>query len=173
MAANYETKYKDWGILVGGGYGFADLEGNVANTNLDNQTSWTAGAQLAYMGFAFGGAYLRDDNGASNVGIGGVTQGDTDGWQGGVSYTTGPWKAGVSYLNNQTQVIRGAFGGDDKLERWTLGGSYALAPGVSLGSTLQFVDYSSATPNGAVIAGTTYRPNNNATVVTLGTTVSF
>lgn len=183
IGANYETKYSGVGILVGGGYAKANLEntttgdtGPTTNNQQKDQQSWTGGAQVSYMGFTVGGGYLFDNNGQSfrDV-VGGVRRyadGETDAWNAGVNYTTGPWKAGVSYFDSKTDVLRGAataaVASTEELERWVIGGSYAVAPGVSLGSTLQFHDYS------ADVANTTAnQPNNRATVVTLGTTVTF
>jgi outer membrane protein OmpU len=176
IAGNYEGSFWNGvGVKVGGGYGHSNLEAEIngTNTNYDDQTAWNAGAQFAYMGWTFGGGYIFDDNGNEFRNAAGTVtaDGETDAYNLGVTYDFGPYRAGVSYLNKQTDVVRvlgNTISSTDEFERWVVAGAYKVAPGVDLGATLQFHDYSTD-------ANTTANPlgNNNATVFTVGTTMNF
>ena len=176
IAANYEGSFWNGvGLKVGGGYGHANLEApiNGTNTNYDDQSAWNAGAHFSYLGWTFGGGYIFDDNGREFRNAAGTVtaDGETDAWNAGVTYDWGPWRAGVSYLNKQTDVVRtsgNTVASEDEFERWVVAGAYKVAPGVDLGATLQFHDYSTAANTTVNAAG-----NNNATVFTVGTTVNF
>lgn len=166
VAANYEGSFWNGvGLKVGGGYGHANLE---AQDNVENedQNAWNLGAHFSYLGWTFGGGYIWDDNGQEYTAGALHADGETEAWNAGVTYDWGPWRAGVSYLNKQTEVIRTVVG-DDEFDRWVIAGAYKVAPGVDLGATLQFHDYDTATPAGNPLG------NNEATVVTVGTTVNF
>jgi hypothetical protein len=192
VAANYEGAFEGVGVKVSGGYSTGELEAlPAADTTLAKDTkAWEAGLSLNYMGFTLGGEYLNDNNGQSFSGTNASTtiaaalrsvvssaDGETETWAAGLGYDFGPYNVGVSYLNSQVDVVRltsGAAGNNasaiynkdtDELERIVLGGNYKVAPGVNLGTTLQFHEYSN-TYGG--VSG-----NNDATVFTVGTTVNF
>lgn len=171
IAGNYEGSFWNGvGLKVGGGYGHSNLEAQdtAGSTNPlnDDENAWNAGVHLSYLGWTFGGGYIWDDNGQEYTSGALHADGETEAWNAGVTYDWGPWRAGVSYLNKQTDVIRTVVS-NDEFERWVIAGAYKVAPGVDLGATLQFHDYSTdnATAN---LSG-----NNDATVFTVGTTVNF
>jgi hypothetical protein len=152
---NYKGYFQNIGILAGVTYGAGDNEAVVVGATEDRE-DWNAGVQLSYMGFTFGGGYYATDNGV-------VNNGDTDTWTAGLTYTTGPWLVGLNYLATETETAATT---EDSLDRWVLGGTYQIAPGVKAVSTLQFHQYDEDTA--PVIGG-----NNDATVFTVGTTFDF
>jgi len=183
VAASYDSSLAPIGLAgvglkASGGYGHAQLEDNgasnglVANSQLKDEQSWIAGAQLAYLGWTVGGGYLWDNNGMSfhDAATGLSANGESNIWNVGLGYELGPYHAGVTYYQNDTDTIHTTtttFKSTDKLNRWVLGGGYKVAPGVDLETTLQFHKYETA-DSGANPLG-----NNNATILTVGTTVNF
>jgi len=175
VAAGYDASWYGVGVKVSGGYGHAELANNVVSgTTVDHQLkdeqSWIAGAQLSYLGWTVGGGYLWDNNGQSFHSGALNADGESNVWNAGVGYELGPYHAGVTYYDNETDVIHTAtsvFKSNDKLKRWVVGGGYKVAPGVDLETTLQFQDYNTARSDLNAVG------NNNATVLTLGTTINF
>jgi len=179
IAAGYDASLYGVGVKVSGGYGHAQLENNLAGAGglsgpvvaqLKDEQSWIAGAQLSYMGWTFGGGYLWDNNGQSFHSGSLNADGESNVWNAGLGYEVGPYHAGVTYYDSETDVIHTAtstFKSNDELKRWVIGGGYKVAPGVDLETTLQFQDYATARSD-LNAAG-----NNDATVLTVGTTINF
>ncbi len=109
-----------------------------ARPNYDGVSVGDFGVALTYGGFSVGGKYMV---GRFNGGIGTlVPKGLPDGEAilGGFSYTTGPIVVGAHYLNLKTAGdTNNAFFGRKRYEQGVAaGGTYSLAPGLSL-----FVSY--------------------------------
>lgn len=132
------------GVGIVLGAGYATADGAVAA--VADQDQWNAGAQVNIAGFTVGAAYFTHDLGA------GV---DRDTWTAGVNYGFGPYTVGASYLNTEV--------GTDEADRILVGGSYTYGPGLTFNGSVHFYNIDSP-----VAAN-----ENDATVVTLGTTVKF
>ncbi len=126
LGLGYEGEYSGVAFKVGGTYVMGDA--NAAGA--EDLSAWTAGAQAGYMGWTFGGAYT--DNGDSLAASGT----DNNNWNLGLTYENGPWGVGVSYLS--AELSSGDY------EATVLGGTYTVAPGLTVGADLAFYDRETA-----------------------------
>lgn len=154
IGARWAGDFEGAGIVLGAGWAQADDTTGVVGA--DDRDQWNAGAQVNIAGFTVGAAYFQDNNGVSN-------DGDTTTWTAGVNYGFGAYTVGASYLATETEVGAGA--GEDELDRVLVGGSYTYGPGLSFNGAVHFYDLED---NAGAAAS-----ENDATVVTLGTTVKF
>lgn len=155
IGARWAGDFDGVGVLVGAGWAQADQEVSAPGVR-DDRDQWNVGAQVNVAGFTVGAAYFEDNNGVAN-------SGDTTTWAAGVNYDFGAYTVGASYLTTETEVGAGA--GEDQLDRVLVGGSYTYGPGLSFNGAVHFYDLEDS----AGAAGA----ENDATVVTLGTTVKF
>ena len=151
-AARYDGEIAGVGVHGGGGYAFASQERSIAGS--DDFQQWNLGLKLTFEGFAVGGSYITD-NGA------GLTA-DNDTWILGADYTYGAYTFGASYLNSQGDNV--ILGGEDELDRFTVGAGYTFGPGMKFNGSVGF--YSNDTDSALLT-------DNDATVFTVGTDVRF
>ena len=133
----YKGEFSGVGIKGSAGYQTADATSALNN----DQDIWTVGAQLSYMDFAFGGAYV--DAGDSGF-VASVDNDDVSSWNLGATYTMGAWGFGVSYLNVDLDEVANPAGltageGGD-YTAWGLGTNYKVAPGLTAAADLVFFD---------------------------------
>ncbi len=135
----YEGEFSGVMFKAGGNY----VVGS-APTGTEDLNAWSLGAQVGYQGFRFGGGYT--DNGDS-LATSGTADDDIDSWNLGLTYENGPWGVGISYLdvdfdtNGMASTLGGGsagVGGD--YTAWALGGTYTVAPGLTVGADLAFFD---------------------------------
>ena len=90
----------------------------------DDDESWGGGAALGFAGFEFGVNYARQEiDDADNLAVG-------------AAYSTGPWRVGADY-----GVVLSSDDADVEDDMGVAAGvSYALAPGVVTGVTLEYAD---------------------------------
>ena len=124
LGLGYEGEFSGVMVKAGGNYNFADTDATT-----EDLSAWTLGAQLGYQGFTFGGAYT--DNGDS---LRAANQ-DNSNWNLGLTYENGPWGVGVSYID-----VSEDFAGGNDYNATVLGGTYMVAPGLSVGADLGFYD---------------------------------
>lgn len=110
--------------------------------SVEDISAWSLGAQVGYNGFRFGGGYTHDGDSLQFDGVGDDT---VTSWNVGATYENGPWGVGVSYLNTDFDdnafaktLFAGAAGGD--YSAWALGGTYTVAPGLTVGADAAFYD---------------------------------
>ncbi len=140
IGLGYDGEFNNVMVKVGGTY----VMGSATAGNED-LSAWTLGAQVGYNGFRFGGGYT--DNGDSNSAAG-ASDDDITSWNVGATYENGPWGVGVSYLdvdfddNNSAGSLGavGSAGTGGDYTAWVLGGTYTVAPGLSVGADLAFFD---------------------------------
>ncbi len=144
----YRGTFGGFGIAATGGYiggghvldnsGLAynnnPLAAAGARPNYDGPSVGDFGIALTYGGFSVGGKYMY---GRFNGGVGTlVPKGLPDGEAilGGFSYTTGPIVVGAHYLNLKTagDTNNAFFGRQRREQGLAAGGTYSLAPGISL-----------------------------------------
>lgn len=156
IAANYAGEFSGVGVkaslgYIGGSATDADVGG--AFTDYENLSSWQAGLQFAYAGFALGGGYVW--GGDSGLAKGAAFKDDYQAWNVGLQYTTGPLVVGGHYRHT-TDAGNGAVRGDRDLDAYTLGGLYTIAPGLRGGLEYTYFDAENseagvADDNGSVI----------------------
>ena len=141
LGLNYEGQYQDVMFKAGANYNGGSAPG-VSGVDED-LSAWTVGGQVGYKGFKFGGGYA--DNGDSGSSAG-TTDDKVTSYNVGVTYENGPWGVGVSYLSMDFDVngdVNGLIGSDGAGGQYNvaaLGGTYAVAPGLSVGADLAFYE---------------------------------
>jgi len=154
-----------------------------ARPNFDGVSVGDFGIALTYGGFSFGGKYQF---GRFNGGMGTlVPKGLPDGEAilGGFSYTTGPIVVGAHYLNLKTagDTSNAFFGRERREQGIAAGGTYSLAPGLSLFASYLYSErkqsgYNFITGQNANAGAPGGNPNNNkvsAQVFAVGTGFSW
>jgi len=121
-----------------GGQAKDDTDGSGLVTRYEDLSSWQAGLQVGYAGFKVGGSYSNSyDSGYAKTGI--LNKTDQETIIAGLQYTTGPIIVGASYTYAQD-------GGDldspgkNKLNLYTVGGNYTVAPGLTVGLEYSYFD---------------------------------
>lgn len=128
----YSGEFGPVSLSAGASYAHGDKKNISVSDDLE---VWTAGAQLGYAGFSFGGGFF--DNGSTDASFGTANVDDQWGWNLGLSYATGPWGIAAQYAFAKTEIK----GGSDLEDHvWSVGGTYTLAPGLSLNADVYFFD---------------------------------
>jgi len=159
VGLNYVNKFGDVGVGIYAGYLHGQLENPAAGADTaaaptgqnKNQKVYGFGGTVDYAGFSVGGSY-RHDNGACN-------ECRISEWYVGLNYGTGPWTVGAEggiKKAGQGTIAGVGVGGDDKLRELTVGGTYALGPGIKMYGGLQFFDTSDGTPGVVDTSGTVF-----------------
>lgn len=146
-AARYEGSYNNVGMILGGGYTWAESDVN----------EWNVGADFDIGPFGLGAVYTEFDAESTAV-VGGDVEADT--WVAGVDYTTGPFKIGASYLNADTETA----GVDLEADRYTGGVIYTYGPGMSFRGSVSYVEFD----GDAAVGGDT-----DAVSALVGTQINF
>jgi len=155
FGVNYVNFIGDLGVRASASYGTSDNE--VSGPGRDDPTEWSIGGQVSYAGFTIGGAYTDRDGLFGFEGI------ESKEYNFGVHYRTGPWGVGVTYAGKETATPFQA--GEDELDAFEIGGSYAIGPGVVVSGGVQYWDMQDDA--GAPSA------ENQATIGFIGTHVAF
>lgn len=141
LGLNYEGQYQDVMFKAGANYNGGSASG-VGGVDEDLST-WGLGAQVAYKGFKFGGGYTDQGDSGSTAA---TTKDDVKSYNVGLTYENGPWGVGVSYVNvdlNDNGDANGLLGTDGNGGTYSavaMGGTYAVAPGLSVGADLAFYE---------------------------------
>ncbi len=126
------------------GYGF----------DKEDQTAYTFGTQIGYAGFKLGGGFAQLND------IDGIEDNDRKTWSVGLNYGQGPWSVGIDYSQSEDELNGADLG---TLKNWTVGGKYALGPGVTAFGGVSL--YENDLERGGV--------QGDSTVVFVGTALSF
>ncbi len=129
MGANYKGKFGDASVGISGGYTkVSGKPGAGAEYN-----TLQAGLNVSFAGFSIGGhwAERNDDTAMSNAD-------DREGFMAGVGYKTGPWNVALTWLNTSDDVSMNP--GQVEHNQYTLGMTYSLGAGVSVGASIFQVD---------------------------------
>ena len=110
------------------------LNGAPIRRNYDGLSAGDFGIALSYAGFSVGGKYLF---GRFNGGVSGLVpkgNSDSEAWLIGASYTIGPVVVGAHYLDYKSagDLNNDTFGRQRREHGVAAGGTYSLAPGISL-----------------------------------------
>lgn len=140
VTANYTGEFNGVGVKLGAGYsgGSATNDGPAPAARYENLSSWQAGLQLSYAGFAVGGGYVWGGESGQQKGAA-IFRDDYSSWHAGVQYTTGPWVVGASY--QYTEDAGSTANADSReLNAYTLGVLYTVAPGLRTGLEYTYFD---------------------------------
>lgn len=120
VGAGYEGDFGDFSVAVGIGY-----SSDGGNAGVDDDSSIGGSIGVGFGGFDIGIGYAQEEA---------ATGDDTETFGIGLTYGTGPWKAGIDYA---MEVENGS---DTEPFGVAVGVSYAFAPGVSLGASIEYFD---------------------------------
>jgi len=173
ITANYTGEFN--GVMLKAMAGYqggtatpdARFAGDFGITNYNDLSSWQVGAQAGYAGVVVGGGYINSGKSgyttASYLGTAGKANAQTIpggaspyrtiledqwGWNAGIQYTTGPIVVGFGYTHSEDAgnlIVPGA----RKLNQYTLGGKYTVAPGFTMGLEYTYFSADDDRPNGA------------------------
>ncbi|MDV7341090.1 porin [Terasakiella sp. A23] len=141
------------GIAYNGDFGgvsiAADVSGELVDnggtngTSVNNETTVRGGLNVGVAGFTIGSSYYRTQNVAA------VSNQNSDGWDFGVSYETGPY--GVSATIQSLNMDDGGSSAkqEDQKDYWTVSGSYDLGAGVTMIGSVFGVDFDDASATAA------------------------
>lgn len=139
VGLGYDGEFNGVMVKLGGNYNFGD-----AATGTEDLSAWTVGGQVGYKGFRFGGGYTHDGD---SLAASGTADDDITSWNVGATYENGPWGVGISYLDVDfddaavaSTVGGGATGSGGDYTAWAFGGTYTVAPGLTVGADLAFYD---------------------------------
>ena len=132
----------DLAFDVGFGTGFVEKQTRSANRDalLKQRYTASAGFNVGYAGFTFGGGWLWDNNGLQG-------ENNRHDFTLGVTYGAGPWLVGVNAGYAVHQDGEANQGGvlvdrtNDSLIYAEVGGQYTLGPGIRVFSTINFAKY--------------------------------
>ena len=193
--ARWDGEYQGVAGSLGAGYSGSSLgdaliaEGAGGNELTDGLKTWNVGGNLAMSGFSLGAIYKESkvgeeaettDNTATSSGT--VTDKTYDI---GLGYDNGPYHVGGSYLHDRTNdPLLGATtttdwapGDEVTVTRYTLGGGYTFAPGMTFRGSVAWGRFDGVAINGttAINPGSTAvtSGSNDYTQVAIGTDIQF
>ncbi len=199
-AARWDGEYQGFAGSIGGGYSDSSLAGSaltaaqlVATNALDATLtkgikSWNGGASVSNSGFSLGGAYKRTSTAAMGYTLVGgdatdIGSGDivSNTYVGGLGYDNGPYHVGASYMHDRTKqdAISGAdhylVGENYTDTRYTLGGGYTFAPGMTFRGSVAWgkFDDSSIAGVGALQGPAATNGSNRYDQVAIGADIQF
>lgn len=178
---------------VGGGSGALSTvtPGTIIKNNKD-LNAWEAGLNLSYMGFTLGGSYgdhshsgnfTRTLWSGSDLAVAGGTRGKkTSYWTAGLGYEYGPVAASFTYFESKqglpginSAATTNGQNGHNKLEHYTFGLDYKLAPGL-----MPYLEVSAFKMKnrhyeniGTFTTGGAYSHGNRGTIVLVGSKLEF
>ncbi len=128
---NYVNSFGNFDVAVsaGGAYGTNEADGPAET--YDDYENYGFGLNLGYAGFTFGGSYYHSNNAIDD-------DGDTDAFDIGISYETGPWGVSFTYLHSETEIR--VDDDENENDHFELGLSYALGPGITAVASGQYRD---------------------------------
>jgi predicted porin len=170
---NYADKFGPVDVGFGVGYEIGFREGEELQTvetvtsRYTDRNAYAGEVNIGYGGFKFGGSYFVDDNGLDCTIVDGVCSGSGKqrSWGLGLTYSLGPLTVGTSYLTSVRN--RDPVGRAERLERYVVGGRYAVGPGIDLRGSVQYYDSKTALSELDTVN------DNHGTFVVLGTVLTF
>ena len=140
IGANYVNSFNGFDIALAAGYRTVIDQNNAVFG--DEPEMYSAGINLGYGGFTIGGSWLGQDS----EGPGGApTVNDGNGFDVGISYSTGPWSVGTMAFYSETE--NPGFNGDDEYQAYQVGLAYTLGTGVEASVSGLYAKYEGGTGN--------------------------
>jgi len=154
IGAIYTGEFSGVGLQFAGGIVTAEsnaIEDTATRaTESDDYTAWTISALAKYAGFAVGGIYTdngdRVERGSSSM----AGYADVRVWALGASYTFGSFGIAAQYADIDGDQNGG--NADREIDQWSIGVSYLLAPGLTLGADYVTADQETETPGAAKVS---------------------
>ncbi|SCA56369.1 putative Porin [Candidatus Terasakiella magnetica] len=145
VGADLSYVFVEYGGLTGGGVASSATDGTATSSidQIKNEETLRGGVSVGVAGFTVTAAYLEKDN------VGGVTDKDSEAWEAGVAYATGPYAVSLGYLSASNDDSGLSSAKEDESELWILSGSRDLGAGVSVAASVFNVDTDDASDNSA------------------------
>ncbi|WP_135081264.1 porin [Terasakiella sp. SH-1] len=144
VGADLSYVYVEYGGLTGGGAASTTAGSETDGTDqIKNEETLRGGISVGAAGFTVTAAYLQKEN------VGGVTDKDSEVWEAGVVYETGPYAVSLGYLNQSDEDSGLSTAKEDESELWILSASRDLGAGVSVAGSVFNVDTDDASDNAA------------------------
>ncbi|EWY40670.1 hypothetical protein N825_35170 [Skermanella stibiiresistens SB22] len=163
FGVNYTGEFSGVGVSLGATLTTAESN---ASSGVEDFTAWNLGAQITFGDFALGGGYV--DANDFLLPTTGAIDDDQTAWHVGGSFTTGPIAIAATYL--AAEGYSGANGGySTDYQAYSLGATYALAPGMVVETEITFFEDDFLTGT----RGATTKGSNDGYVFVLGTRLDF
>jgi hypothetical protein len=157
LGLNYTGSFNGVDVGVGAVYSRADADAAVGTVATDDISAYAIGASIGFSGFTVAGSW--GDNGDSGA------LDDNSFWDVGLGYGMGPWSVSVGYLKAEAKADGTNMPTQD-FRNIAVSAGYQVAPGLYTYADLLFAE----SDDGGTTAPTN---DNNATILLLGTVVSF
>ena len=178
VGANFNHSFNGVTVTVAGIGEFGENEASTMN----DLERFGFGGKVDYMGFsgAVGWVDNADTGISSDAGMTGSSANGADAGYAisvGASYSTGPWKVGVSYLHGERDA--GTFGttgtglADPQTDIVSVGGNYAVAPGLDLAADINFFSLENSQSSDGTAAATTNDRDQDGTSFVLSAMFGF
>jgi len=140
VAAQYKTSFDGVGIEGTARYAAAKYVESATTTKRDDAEAYGIGAKITFAGFSVAGSF--NDHGDSGLTNAAKANGGDAGqwWDIGAAYATGPYKVSVIYMQSEGNGGQAAGQKDDEVGYLSIGAGYAVAPGLDLYASYQYVD---------------------------------
>jgi predicted porin len=194
-AARWDGEYQGVAGSLGAGYSGSSLQGVYAAPAAlnayqitDAPKTWNVGGNLAWSGFSLGAIYKESKVTEETFVDAALFSGDvTDKtYDLGLGYDNGPYHVGASYLHDKTNdpvlgntgtTLEWAPGQGYTQDRYTLGGGYTFAPGMTFRGSVAWGKFQNSVIDGATAqeVGTAAAVNdsNDFTQVAIGADIQF
>ena len=150
------------GVTLGADVTYAKWnQGGTTGTTVENESAIRGGLSIGVAGFTIGGSY-RDTSNEGNV-----RNLDSNGYDIGVSYKTGPYGVSASWMVLEEDDAANS-SRQDSQESWSVEGSYDLGAGVTFRGSIFGAEYDDASQTAARNTG-----DNDGFGVVAGLAVSF
>jgi predicted porin len=116
VGANFVESFGEVDIAVAGGFRHAEADKDSGN---DDPQQISFGLNVGFAGFTIGGSFAVEDSDRAT---------DGEGYDLGVSYSTGPWSVGITAFHSE---VDGTGNSEDELDSLNGGVSYAIGPGIT------------------------------------------
>jgi len=119
ISVNYTNNFGGFDVAASARYGTGDAPGG------NDPDVYSFGLNLGAAGFTVGGSYAAQDGGSA------INEGDF--FDVGISYGNGPWAASATFSHSD-------YDGGASVDRFLLGATYKLGPGVKAGGYAAYVE---------------------------------
>ena len=140
VGVNYVNSFNGFDVALAGGYRTI-LDENPAVFG-DEPEQYSAGINLGYGGFTIGASWAGQE---SEGPLGAETTNDGNGFDYGVSYSTGPW--GIGFTGFYSETENPGFNGDDEYQAYQVGVEYTLGAGVTTSLSGLYAKYEGGVGN--------------------------
>jgi len=167
LGLNYVNTFSGVGVAVSATHVGAEAKDDISATpkRYQDLSAYQLGGQLSYLGWTLGGGYVfQGDSGYEKT----ANRSDAQGYNLGLQYETGPFVVGASALWAENEGKQGVGNQrDQKLDTYSLGATYVVAPGLSTFIEGTLFNYEPGEPKAPSVK------DNEGTVVMLGTKLEF